>query len=202
MKMTPSSPLRPGLLVWAAALLACATALPVHAGTDPFVGELMTFPRSCPSNGGAWMPAAGQTLPISDYQVLFALLGTTYGGNGQTTFMLPDLRGRQPVGMGRGPGLGNVGLGESAGVEQTTLTVNQMPAHIHGLPATASAAATATPAAGLLPAQAQNAGAYASGTANAAPTQAVGGNQPVNLRAPYLGVVWCIAVQGVFPSRN
>ncbi|MFT3812835.1 MAG: tail fiber protein [Acidovorax sp.] len=197
--MTPFIHLRPA---WAAALLACAMALPAHAGTDPFIGELMTFPRSCPSNGGDWMPAAGQTLSINNYQALFALLGTTYGGDGQTTFMLPDLRSRQPVGTGQGLGLSNVVLGEVAGVERTTLMVNQMPAHVHGLPATTSPATTATPAAGLLPAQAQNAGMYASGPASAAPTSAVGGNQPVNVRAPYLGVVWCIAVQGIFPSRN
>jgi microcystin-dependent protein len=204
--MTSFLRLRPARLPWAAAWLACVTAWPAHAGITPFIGELMPFAgNACPgqNSNGAWLPANGQTLSIQTHQALFALLGTTYGGNGVTTFMLPDLRGRQPVGVGQGLGLNNVVLGQSGGVEQHTLLASEMPAHVHGLSATASPASTATPATGLLPAQAQNAGAYAAGPAGgAAPTANAGSGQPFAMRAPYLVVTWCIAMQGVFPSRN
>ncbi|MBK9105721.1 MAG: phage tail protein [Saprospiraceae bacterium] len=158
-----------------------------------------------------WAFCAGQILSISQNTALFSLLGTTYGGNGQTTFGLPDLRGRVPVGTGQGPGLPNVTLGELSGIPATTLTVNQMPAHNHTAITNvrvSSANTTSEEAAGnILANQAQN--FYAPvGTANGSlggVTTTVGlngGNQPVNIMQPYLGMNYVICLNGIFPSRN
>ena len=158
-----------------------------------------------------WAFCAGQILSISQNTALFSLLGTTYGGNGQTTFGLPDLRGRVPVGTGQGPGLPNVTLGELSGIPATTLTVNQMPAHNHTAitnVGVSSANTTSEEAAGnILANQAQN--FYAPvGTANGSlggVTTTVslnGGNQPVNIMQPYLGMNYVICLNGIFPSRN
>lgn len=139
------------------------TPKPAKAGPEPFIGELMLVPYNfCPRN---YTEAAGQLLPIGNYQALFSLVGTTYGGDGRTTFGLPDLRGRVPVGFGQGPGLSPVKLGEKAGSETATLTSLQVRAKQKGKSA------------------------------------AVGG-QTIDNRQPYLGLRWCIALQGIYPSRN
>ena len=155
-----------------------------------------------------WLPADGRTVDIAEYDVLFSLLGTTYGGDGISTFHLPDLRGRAAVGQGAGPGLTARPLGSSAGAESATLTTAQMPAHTHTVPASTQPATHATPAPGLLPATAQNGGAYAS-VANTSTGMAVplagsntGGSQPFPVRSPYLAMQWCIAVSGIYPSQN
>src|SRR5262245_44407760 len=96
---------------------------------DPFIGQLMLVPYNFAPRG--WALCNGQILPIAQNTALFSLLGTTYGGNGQTTFALPDLRGRVPISSGQGPGLSNYDLGEVGGVETVTLTTTQMPAHGH-----------------------------------------------------------------------
>ena len=158
-----------------------------------------------------WAFCAGQILSISQNTALFSLLGTMYGGNGQTTFALPDLRGRVPVGTGQGPGLPNINLGEVSGTPTTTLNVNQMPSHNHTAltsVAVSSANTTSEEAAGnILANQAQN--FYAPvGTANGSlggVTTTVslnGGNQPVNIMQPYLGMNYVICLQGIYPSRN
>ena len=177
------------------------TALPAQASSpSPYVGELMLFGGNfCPIN---WLPADGRTVNISEYDVLYALLGTTYGGDGQNTFQLPDLRGRAAVGQGAGPRLTPQTLGYRAGTENATLTTNNLPAHTHTVPASTQPATHATPAPGLLPAAAQNGGAYASaGTAVPLAGGSVGSSQPFAVRSPYLAMQWCIAVFGIYPSQ-
>lgn len=134
----------------------------------PFVGEVQWFANNfCPLG---WAPADGALVPISQNEVLFTLLGTTYGGDGQTTFALPDLRSRIAIHAGTGPGLSNNFLGQQGGSEQATVTVNQMPTHNHVLSASAtlrasaSAATTAAPAGAAL-ANGGTTRAYASGPA-------------------------------------
>jgi microcystin-dependent protein len=145
---------------------------------------------------------AGQILAISQNTALFSLLGTTYGGNGTTTFALPDLRGRVPVGIGQGPGLSNVNEGEVSGSESVTLQVNQMPSHAHLASVTQSAATSSRPS-GKVPSAG---GAYADAgdgsMFNATHVQNAGGGQPFSIRSPYLGLIYIIALQGIFPSRN
>ena len=135
--------------------------------------------------------------------VLYTLLGTTYGGDGVNTFHLPDLRGRSTVGTGQGPGLSNRVLGSQAGTESATLTTGNLPTHTHTMPASTQPATHATPAPGLVPATAQNGGAYASGgTAVPLAGGSVGSSQPFAVRSPYLAMQWCIAFLGIYPSQN
>lgn len=164
---------------------------------EPFIGQIMLFAGNFAPRGFAF--CAGQLLPIAQNTALFSILGTTYGGNGQTTFALPDLRGRVPLGPGQGPGLQNRDLGESAGEESHTLIVGEMPQHAH-LPQAANSDQTTNRAAGSVPA---NGGVYStSPNASGAPTGLAGGSQPHNNLQPYLGLSYCIALEGIFPSRN
>lgn len=167
----------------------------------PFLGEIFLVPYNFAPRGYAF--CEGQILSISQNTALFALLGTTYGGNGQTTFALPDLRGRVPVGVGQGPGLSNVDLGQVGGTETVTLTQAQMPAHNH-LAGSTQAAGTATRPSNQFPAA--GAGVYGAAsdgtTMNAAVVQSAGGNQPFSVKSPFLGLHYIIALQGIFPSRN
>src|SRR5216110_2514157 len=110
---------------------------------DPFVAEIRIFPFNFPPKG--WAFCDGQLMPISQNTALFSLLGTTYGGNGKTTFALPDLRGRSPVAAGQGPRLTNVALGEAGGTENVTLLSSNMPMHNHVLSADSSEATAGTP---------------------------------------------------------
>jgi microcystin-dependent protein len=162
----------------------------------PYISEIRTFPFSFPPKG--WALCNGQILSINQNQALFALLGTTYGGNGQTTFALPDLQGRVPFHVGQGLPLGSVG-----GEATVTLIQGQMPGHTHPAIASSNAASARDPA-GAFWAQAGNSG-YAP-TANVQmATQAVGvagNNQPHQNMSPYLTLSFCIALQGIFPSRN
>ncbi len=194
------STLRPLL---AAAMLAAASAQPAHAGIDPLLGEMMLVGGNfCPVN---WLPANGALLSIAQNSALYSLLGTTYGGDGQTTFGLPDLRGRVPLGVGQGPGLSYMGQGQMGGTESVTLMSSQMPAHTHQLAASTAPATHAAPAAGRLPAQAQNAGVYhdaGGATVALTATDVAGASQPFTVRNPYLGMTWCIAISGVYPSSN
>lgn len=191
--------------------------------TEPFLGTVCAFGFNfCPRG---YRPADGSLLPISQNTALFSLLGTTYGGNGTTTFGLPDLRGRALVGAGQGPGLSPISLGEMAGTEQVTLTVNQLPPHSHSATTdvTVTATARALGSAGntdnpngnslamvsrqnlysnAAPTVNMSANAIAT-TANATTTIApTGGGQSIENRSPYLGITYCVAVEGIFPSRN
>jgi microcystin-dependent protein len=148
-----------------------------------------------------WAFCNGQLLSIAQNTALFSLLGTTYGGNGQTTFALPDLRSRAPVHFGQGPGLTNRDLGEQGGEETHTLITTEMPAHSHPAGANNSGQTTNRPA----DAVAARGGAYASsadtsmGPASSPPA---GGSQPHNNMQPYLAINYIIALEGIYPSRN
>ena len=169
--------------------------------SEPFLGEIYLVPYTFAPRGYAF--CAGQILPIAQNTALFSLLGTTFGGNGQTTFALPDLRSRVPVGVGQGPGLSNIDLGQVGGSETATLTSNQLPAHSH-LASASGAAGTATRPANNVPAagQAVYTGASDGSTLNPSFIQSSGGSQPFGLRSPYLGINYIIALEGIFPSRN
>ncbi len=162
----------------------------------------------------AWAFCNGQTLAIAQNQALFALLGTTFGGNGTTSFMLPNLQNRAPVGTGQGPGLGNYTLGQAGGSATTTLTIANMPQHNHNgnlpvsLPCNNAAGTEASPD-GMVPAGfTQGYAAAATASINmAAPAytttiQNAGGGQPFSKMPPYLGMNYIICLQGIFPSRN
>jgi microcystin-dependent protein len=170
--------------------------------SDPFLGEIRILPYNFPPQG--WAFCNGQIMAIAQNTALFSLLGTTYGGNGQTTFALPDLRGRAPVSSGQGPGLAMYSLGETGGTEGVTLVQNQMPVHGHAVmandgPASADRPGGSVPARTATPAYA----AAPDGTSmNAAMIGSAGGSQPVSTLPPFLTLNFCIALQGIFPSRN
>ncbi len=175
---------------------------------DPFIGEIMMAGFNFPPRG--WAVCDGQILPIQQNTALFSLLGTTYGGNGTTTFALPDLRGRTPMQQGQGPGLSVRDIGEQGGVENVTLTSAEIPSHSHALRATTAPATTAAPAGAIwavsgsrrsttnLYTNAAGAGAVMSNQALAP----AGSSQPHNNMPPYLTVTFCIALTGVFPPRS
>ena len=177
---------------------------PAQAGTlgaNPFIGEVMMFAGNFAPRG--WLPCDGTLLPISQYDALFALLGTTYGGDGVTTFALPDLRSRNAIHAGSGPGLSPRYLGETAGNEEATLNAATLPVHSHATAGDASAGTSPDPA-GKLPARDATGGlAWGSGPAVAMAAghlAPVGSTAPHQNRAPYLAITYCIATEGVFPS--
>jgi microcystin-dependent protein len=150
----------------------------------------------------------GQLLSIAQNTALFSILGTTYGGNGTTTFALPDLRGRFAVGQGNGPGLNPVTLGELAGANSVTMNISQMPMHNHLIACDTGFAGVQSPA-NALPASLGDAinqvNGYSNantGTMNAQMCGTAGGNQPIGIQNPMLGLNYIIAIQGIFPSRN
>ena len=167
---------------------------------EPFLGQITLFAGNFAPRG--WAFCAGQILSIAQNTALFSILGTTYGGNGQTTFALPDLRGRVPVGPGQGPGLSIVNLGQTGGTETTQLTVNQLPQHSHPAGATQAGASSTRPAGGVPSAGGSYAASSDGSTLNPNFIGPTGGGQPFDTRQPYLGVNYIIALEGIFPSRN
>jgi len=161
------------------------------------MGEIKIFSFAQAPVG--WALCNGQQLPINQNQALFALLGTTYGGNGQTTFALPNLRGQVPIHMGNGHT-----LGEAAGTTAVTVNIQQLPTHTHQLNGTATDAALDSPTNNLVAKPSINAygGAASLTPLNAGTIGAVGGSQPHNNMMPYLVLSFCIALQGIFPSQN
>ena len=171
---------------------------------EPILGEIRMFAGNFAPTG--WAFCQGQLLPIAQNQALFSLLGTTYGGDGRTTFALPDLRGRVPVGFGQGPGLSNRVIGEQFGSELVTLNINQMPSHNHTVNAVTTEGNQNLPT-NSLPANTkaldkEYSDANANTTMKATMVNPTGGNQPFGVTQPSLGVNFIIALQGVFPSRN
>jgi len=171
---------------------------------NPFIGEIRPFAFNFAPRG--WAACDGATLAIATNQALFAILGTTYGGNGQTTFQLPDLRGRVPVHASTGAA-GTVQLGERGGVENVSLTINELPSHGHTVQATANLASSSSPVGNVLAAKPRGgADVYSTATSltSLAPTAvgSSGGSQPHPNMQPSLTVGFCIALTGVFPSRN
>lgn len=179
---------------------------------EPFIGMIALFGFGFPPRG--WAVCDGSLLSIAQNTALFSLLGTTYGGNGQTTFALPDLRSRVPLGQGQGPGLSYYAMGELAGTESVTMTNAQMPMHNHTLVGTNSAATTSTVQGNVLAASngaledgtgvTVNAYAPPGGDVLASPVAigVAGGNQPLPIMQPFLAMNYCIALTGIFPSRN
>ena len=174
--------------------------------SEPFVGEIKMFAGNFAPRG--WMFCEGQLLSISQYEVLFSLIGTTYGGDGVTTFALPDLRGRLPVQQGQGPGISQqYAMGEMAGVETVTLTLNQLPTHNHAAVASESTAngvnpagtMVATTSTSILLAYALNAPDTTLANNTLLPA---GGSQPHENLMPSLCVSFIIAIYGIFPSQN
>jgi microcystin-dependent protein len=165
---------------------------------QPYVGEIRIFAGNFAPAG--WMLCDGQLLPISEYETLFNLIGTTYGGDGQSTFALPDLRGRVPLHQGSG-----FTLAETGGVETVTLTVNQMPAHSHPFLA-AGVQGTDTAPKGNLPAISQNIKPYINddpdGAMSAAMVNPTGSSQPHDNLQPYVGLNHIISLFGIFPSQS
>ncbi len=168
--------------------------------SEPFIGEICLFPYTYAPSG--WAFCEGQIMQIAQNQALYSLLGTYYGGNGTTTFALPDLRGRVPVGCGQGPNLSNYSLAQQGGNENVTLTSNQIPPHSHLVAANTGDATDSSPANGVPAAG----GAYAkssNATMNPTMIQGSGGsNQPHENRAPFLALHYCIALTGLYPTRD
>lgn len=163
---------------------------------EPFLSEIRIFSFNFAPKG--WALCNGQLLPINQNQALFSLLGTTYGGNGQTTFALPDLRGRVPQHLGDG-----FTLGQRSGEEHHTVTISELPTHQHLLQGTTVNGTTPVPGGNVLAAAAN---LYAAPTALTALDPSgvtpVGGSQPHDNMQPYLVLNFCIALQGIFPARD
>jgi microcystin-dependent protein len=175
--------------------------------SQPYIGEIRMFGFGRTPNG--WQACNGALLPISEYDALFALIGTTYGGDGQSTFAVPDLHGRLPIHQGAGPGLSNYVIGQKSGSESVTLIQTQMPTHTHTAVATTGASTALTPGTDLLPGAVSGDNFYVSTTTGATAvsmsaqsTSLAGGSQPHENCMPTLTVQYCIAVYGIFPSQS
>ncbi len=168
---------------------------------EPLIGQIILFGGNFAPRG--WAFCDGQLLPISSNSALFSILGTTYGGDGRTTFGLPDLRGRVPMHAGSGPGLTPRAIGQKFGVEDVTLTAAQMPNHTHTLKANPLPANTSTGDGNVLAgSQSYQTGASPLADMNAASVTSVGGSQSHTNVQPSLVTNYIIALQGIFPSRS
>lgn len=176
--------------------------------SEPFIGEVRMFGGNFAPRG--WAFCNGQLMSISQNTALFSLLGTTYGGDGQTTFALPNLQGRFPMHWGNAPGLTQRTLGELSGSESVTLLVNQMPAHTHGASAVTTDGNTDNPTGAVwargVDGSSNPLSNYSDATPNAAMKNGAiapaGGNQPTPVMNPFLCVSFIIALEGIFPSRS
>jgi microcystin-dependent protein len=195
-------------------IVAGALALSALSGTaqaEPFIGEIRAFGENfCPRS---WSEADGKLLAISQNTALFSIIGTTFGGDGRTTMALPNLRGRFATHAGRGPGLPDQRLGQRSGATTTTLTTANMPSHNHLVTATNAQGNKFGPGGDLLgdpnnDETNSDARIYADGSLtpnrvmNPAMISNTGGGQPLSIQAPFLAMKWCIALFGVYPSRN
>ncbi len=174
--------------------------------STPYIGEIRMFGFGRTPIG--WQACDGSLLPISQYETLFVLIGTTYGGDGQSTFAVPDLRGRLPIHQGQGPGLSSYVIGQMAGTENVTLLTTQMPTHTHTMVATTGTATALTPGSALLPGSVSGDIFYATDVTGATPapmsaqsTTIAGGSQPHENTMPTLTVQYCIATEGIFPQQ-
>ena len=171
---------------------------------QPYVGEIRMFAGNFAPNG--WMFCEGQTLPISENDVLFQLIGTTYGGDGEETFNLPNLASRIPIHMGTGPDGTTYQLGEMAGTEQETLTTQQIPNHTHPLTASTSTGADASPLGNVLATTGGGIALYYEGAVdsnmNSQAITPAGGSQPHENTQPFLCINFIISLFGVFPSQT
>ena len=188
----------------AAALLSATAPAAVHAQT-PYLGEVRIMPYTfCPEG---WQQAGGQLLPVASYNALFSLYGTTFGGDGRTSFGLPNLSGRAPMGSGNGPGLTPRIQGQVLGQPDVTLTVAEMPAHNHAVRGTTSAGNTGSinnagfaNATGVIDTY-RTSGALTQASRSDAISQ-TGGNQSHENRQPSLAMRYCVAMEGIYPPRS
>lgn len=173
----------------------------------PFIGQIMMFAGNFAPRG--WAFCDGQLLPIANYTALFSIIGTTYGGDGKTTFALPDLRGRVAISAGQGPGLSNYVEGARGGHESVTLTQTNMPPHNHSLNVKNAAGNTSAPAGNALAGHGTSVPPQGNFSTDAPDNQAsnasvgnTGGGIPFSVMQPYLTIRYVIALEGVFPSRG
>jgi len=205
--------MKPSILLVLLGLVLCA---PIRSALaqDPFIGEIRWVGFNFAPRG--WAECDGQLLDIARHEALFSLLGTTYGGDGRTTFALPDMRGRMQIHEGQGPGLSNRRLGEKAGAEDHTLTQPEMPVHRHDAMASEGTANSRLPDDRVLASPRQHrhsseeihrrAKIYGDEPANAVMAESAisetGGGQAHNNMPPYVALKCVIALQGIYPSRN
>ena len=166
---------------------------------EPFIGQIQPFGFNFNPRG--WAMCDGQILPIDQNTALFSLLGTTYGGDGMTTFGLPDLRGRVAIHWGSGAGLSARTWGERSGSESHNLTVGQLPSHNHRINAVDDSPNQGSPSGTLAQDSIYSTDMADTQLASTAVSN-TGNNQSVNHMPPFLAVTWCIALTGIFPSRN
>lgn len=169
----------------------------------PYIGEIRIFAGNFPPNG--WAFCNGQLMPISENDALFILLGTTYGGDGQETFALPDLQGRTPMHQGTGPDGINYQLGEKFGVESVTLSTQQIPVHTHTLILSGDQGGQTDPTnhvIGSNPTIQLFGGGNPTNALNAQSISPIGGSQPHENMQPYLAMYYIISLFGVFPTQN
>ncbi len=172
---------------------------------DPFVAEIRIFPFNFAPKGWAW--CNGQLLPLSQNTALFALLGTVYGGDGKSTFALPDLEGSAAMHPGQGQGLSLRDLGQIGGAESVTLLVSEMPIHTHNIMVSPDVADVQIPTPNVIYGRSGGGAAYQASNANLQPMAPqmlalAGGSLPHNNMQPYLTLNFCIALQGIFPPRS
>ena len=171
---------------------------------DAMIGEIKMFAGNFAPRG--WALCNGQTLQISQNSALFSILGTTYGGDGRTTFTLPDLRGRVPIHSGSGTGLISKRLGQQGGDESVNITVKNLPSHSHAIKAVAEVGDEGLPNGNLPASNSTENRSYSSLSSNATMNKEMventGANLPVNNMQPYLTVNYIICLQGIYPSRN
>ena len=168
---------------------------PAIAGIDPFIGEIEILPYTyCPQG---FLEANGQLVAINQNQALFSLLGTNYGGNGTTTFGLPNLAGRFPIGVGNGGGLPPVAVGQMSGSPTVTLTSANLPSHTHSYATTTLSTTTATTEGGSTTVVKS-----ITPTAGSGVTGATGSSVAISIANPSVGIRYCIATQGIYPSRS
>lgn len=175
--------------------------------SDSFIGEIKMMATTFAPR--QWAMCNGTIMAVNQNQPLFALIGAQYGGDGRSSFALPDMRGRIPVHFGQGLGLQNYPLAAKTGVEEVTLQTSQIPAHTHSLQASNNSANTSTAIGNVLAKSPQNETAYLNGTVTGAvqefsesAVESAGGNEPHNNMMPYLAIHFVICLQGIFPSRN
>lgn len=174
---------------------------------DAFMGMIAQFGFNFVPKG--WLACNGQLLPISQYSALFSLLGTFYGGDGVNTFALPNLQGRSAVGIGQGAGLAPINIGQVGGSNQVSLTTANLPSHVHTLKSASlavynGAGDTNVPVNGFLSniPNGYSENHNASSNSIAGQTDPIGSNVPVNVENPYLGLNFCICVEGIYPART
>lgn len=170
---------------------------------EALIGQILLFAGNFAPRG--WAFCNGQLMSIAQNTALFSILGTTYGGDGITTYALPDLRGRVPAGTGQGPGLNDLQLGETGGSETTTLFIHNMPMHNHLVNASNQFSGGDHPSGNYLGASAADNGFYdESANTSMAPGMigVSGGSQPFSIQQPYLGLNYIIALEGIYPSRS